>query len=66
MAVNQITHNNRVIPSWIPFISLAIDELNSTVPNVIPAITILEEIQPLINFLEARADKDGMIHVNQV
>ena len=64
MAVNQITHNNRVIPSWIPFISLAIDELNSTVPNVIPAITILEEIQPLINFLEDHADEDGMIHVS--
>ena len=63
MAVNQLTHNNRVIPSWIPFIQLAIDELNSTMPNVVPAITILEEIQPLINFLEARADEDGMVHV---
>ena len=64
MAVNQITHNNRVIPSWIPFIAIAIDELNSTVPNVIPAITILEEIQPLINFLEDHSDEDGMIHVS--
>jgi len=63
MAINQLTHNNRVIPSWIPFIQLAIDELNSTMPNVTPAITILEEIQPLINFLEARADEDGNIHV---
>ena len=63
MTVNQLTHNNRVIPSWIPFIQLAIDELNSTMPNVVPAITILEEIQPLINFLEARADEDGNIHV---
>ena len=63
MAINQLTHNNRVIPSWIPFIQLAIDELNSTMPNVVPAITILEEIQPLINFLEARADEDGMVHV---
>ena len=64
MAINQLTHNNRVIPSWIPFISLAIDELNSTVPNVLPAITILEEIQPLINFLEDHSDEDGMIHVS--
>ena len=63
MTVNQLTHNNRIIPSWIPFIQLAIDELNSTMPNVVPAITILEEIQPLINFLEARADEDGNIHV---
>tara|TARA_Y100001951_G_scaffold22870_1_gene17778 strand:+ start:288 stop:482 length:195 start_codon:yes stop_codon:yes gene_type:complete len=63
MAINQVTHNNRIIPSWIPFIQLAIDELNSTMPNVTPAITILEEIQPLINFLEERADKEGMIHV---
>ena len=63
MAINQVTHNNRIIPSWIPFIQLAIDELNSTMPNVVPAITILEEIQPLINFLEARADEDGMVHV---
>ena len=63
MTVNQLTHNNRIIPSWIPFIQLAIDELNSTMPNVTPAITILEEIQPLINFLEERADKEGMIHV---
>ena len=55
--------NNRIFPSWIPFIQLAIDELNSTMPNVVPAITILEEIQPLINFLEARADEDGMVHV---
>ena len=66
MAISQLTHNNRVIPSWIPFIDLAIDELDSTMPNVTPAITILEEIKPLINFLEARADKDGMIHVSEV
>jgi len=59
MAIN----NKKIVPSWIPFIQLAIDELNSTMPNVVPAITILEEIQPLINFLEARADEDGMVHV---
>ena len=55
--------NNRIFPSWIPFINLAVDELNSTLPNVLPAITILEEIQPLLRFLEEHADEDGMIHV---
>ena len=63
MTVREIRHNSKVVPSWIPFIHLAIDEINSTMPNVVPAITILEEIQPLINFLEERADKEGMIHV---
>ena len=66
MAINQLTHNNRIFPSWIPFIDLAIDELNSMYPNVTPAVTILEEIKPLINFLEEHADKDGMIHVDKV
>ena len=55
--------NNKIFPSWIPFINLAVDELNSTLPNVLPAITILEEIQPLLRFLEENADEDGMIHV---
>ena len=55
--------NNKIFPSWIPFINLAVDELTRQDVNVTPAITILEEIQPLINFLEERADKEGMIHV---
>ena len=58
--------NSKVFPSWIPFINLAIDELNSTMPNVTPAVTILEEIQPLLRFLEEHADEEGMIHVSQV
>ena len=28
--------NSKIFPSWIPFINLAIDELNSTMPNVTP------------------------------
>ena len=55
--------NSKVFPSWIPFINLAIDELNSTMPNVTPAVTILEEIQPLLRFLEEHADEECMIHV---
>ena len=62
MAIN----NNRIFPSWIPFIQLSIDELSSTYPNVTPAITILEEIQPLLRFLEEHADEEGMIHVDKV
>ena len=58
--------NNKIFPSWIPFISLAIDELNSMYPNVTPAVTILEEIQPLLRFLEEHADEEGMVHVSQV
>ena len=58
--------NNRIFPSWIPFIQLAIDELNSTMPNVTPAVTILEEIQPLLRFLEEHSDEEGMIHVDKV
>jgi len=59
MAIN----NHKVIPSWIPFIQLAIDELSGTMPNVTPAITILEEIQPLLRFLEEHQDEEGMLHV---
>ena len=55
--------NNKVFPSWIPFIQLAIDELSGTMPNVTPAITILEEIQPLLRFLEEHQDEEGMLHV---
>ena len=55
--------NNKIFPSWIPFIQLAIDELNSMYPNVTPAVTILEEIQPLLRFLEEHQDEDGMLHV---
>lgn len=58
--------NSKIFPSWIPFINLAIDELNSMYPNVTPAVTILEEIQPLLRFLEEHADEEGMIHVGQV
>ena len=58
--------NNKIFPSWIPFIQLAIDELNSTMPNVTPAVTILEEIQPLLRFLEEHSDEEGMIHVDKV
>jgi len=63
MAVGEIRHNNRIVPSWFPFIHLAIDELESTVPNVEPALTILREIQPLIQFCEEHADEDGLLHV---
>ena len=55
--------NHKIVPSWIPFIQLAIDELSSTYPNVTPAITILEEIQPLLRFLEEHQDEEGMLHV---
>ena len=41
-------------------INLIVDE--PTVPK--PAITILKEIQPLIEFCEQHADEDGMIHVS--
>ena len=58
--------NNKIFPSWIPFINLAIDELNSMYPNVTPAVTILEEIQPLLRFLEEHSDEEGMIHVDKV
>ena len=58
--------NSKIFPSWIPFINLAIDELNSTMPNVTPAVTILEEIQPLLRFLEEHAAEEGIIHVSQV
>ena len=58
--------NNKIFPSWIPFIQLAIDELNSMYPNVTPAVTILEEIQPLLRFLEEHSDEEGMIHVDKV
>ena len=58
--------NSKIFPSWIPFINLAIDELNSMYPNVPPAVTILEEIQPLLRLLEEHADEEGMIHVSQV
>ena len=63
MAVNEIRHNNRIVPSWFPFIQLAIEELEGTMPNVAPALTILREIQPLIQFCEDHADKDGLLHV---
>lgn len=53
--------NSRIIPSWMPFIRIAIDELRNN--NIMPAITILEEIQPLITFIESHADEDGNIHV---
>ena len=55
--------NNKIFPSWIPFINLAVDELTRQDVNVTPAITILEEIQPLLRFLEENADEEGMIHV---
>ena len=58
--------NSKIFPSWIPFIQLAIDELNSMYPNVTPAVTILEEIQPLLRFLEEHSDEEGMIHVDKV
>ena len=58
--------NSKIFPSWIPFINLAIDELDSRYPNVTPAVTILEEIQPLLRFLEEHADEEGMVHVSQV
>ena len=58
--------NSMIFPSWIPFIQLAIDELNSMYPNVTPAVTILEEIQPLLRFLEEHSDEEGMIHVDKV
>ena len=63
MAVNEIRHNNRIVPSSFPFIQLAIEELEGTMPNVEPALTILKEIQPLIQFCEDHADKDGLLHV---
>jgi len=63
MAVNEIRHNNRIVPSWFPFIQLAIEELEGTMPNVEPALTILREIQPLIQFCEEHADEDGLLHV---
>ena len=59
MAVN----NNKIVPSWFPFIQLAIEELEGTMPNVEPALNILKEIQPLIQFCEDHADKDGLLHV---
>ena len=58
--------NSKIFPSWIPFIQLAIDELNSMYHNVTPAVTILEEIQPLLRFLEEHSDGEGMIHVDKV
>ena len=58
--------NSKIFPSWIPVINLAIDELNSMYPNVTPAVTMLEEIQPLLRVLEEHADEQGMIHVGQV
>ena len=63
MAVNEVRHNNRIVPSWFPFIQLAIEELEGTMPNVEPALTILREIQPLIQFCEEHADEDGLLHV---
>ena len=63
MAVNEIRHNNRIVPSWFPFIQLAIEELEGTMTNVEPALTILREIQPLIQFCEEHADEDGLLHV---
>ena len=39
MAVNEVRHNNRIVPSWFPFIQLAIEELEGTMPNVEPALT---------------------------
>ena len=63
MAVNEIRHNNRIVPSWFPFIQLAIEELEGTMPNVEPALTILREIQPLIQFCEEHAHEDGLLHV---
>ena len=63
MAVDKVTHNNKIVPSWLPFIRIAIDELESPLINPKPAITILKEIQPLIEFCEQHADEDGMIHV---
>ena len=63
MTVSEIRHNNRIVPSWFPFIQLAIEELEGTLPNVEPALTILREIQPLIQFCEDHADKYGLLHV---
>ena len=63
MAVNEIRHNNRIVPSWFPFIQLAIEELEGTMTNVEHALTILREIQPLIQFCEEHADEDGLLHV---
>tara|TARA_Y100001951_G_scaffold21681_1_gene16604 strand:+ start:171 stop:365 length:195 start_codon:yes stop_codon:yes gene_type:complete len=63
MTVNEVRHNNRIVPSWFPFIQLAIEELEGTMPNVEPALTILREIQPLIQFCEEHADEDGLLHV---
>ena len=63
MAVKEMRHNNKIVPSWFPLIQLAIEELEGTMPNVEPALTILREIQPLIQFCEDHADKDGLLHV---
>ena len=63
MAVKEMRHNNKIVPSWFPFIQLAIEELEGTMPKVEPALTILREIQPLIQFCDDHADKDGLLHV---